>query len=295
MIRSMTAYGRASEVIGGKEILVELKSVNNRYFDCSVKISRAYGFLEEKIKGYLQSHGIARGKVEVYVGIEVLESTATSVAVDKGYAEQYIRALQDLRDSFGLPDDISVMKVAENREVFRVVKAEEDLEKDWEDVSTVLQQAVDAFVAMREREGENLKRDLLEKKQHLMEMAEQVGKRSAECTAGYAAKLEQRLKQVLDTHSIEVDSQRILTECAIFADKVAVDEELVRLGSHFKAFDDILDSDEPVGRKLDFLLQEMNRETNTIGSKASDSDIAHTVVDMKCELEKIREQIQNLE
>ncbi len=295
MIKSMTAYGRASRVIGGKDILVELKSVNNRYFDCSVKISRAYGFMEEKIKSYLQSHGIARGKVEVYVGIDILENADTKIHLDRAYAEQYLQALYELRDVFGLQDDITVMGVAKNHEIFTEIKPEEDMEKDWAEVSEVLGEAVDAFVAMREREGENLKADLLAKKQNLMVMAEQVGKRSAECTAGYAAKLEQRLRQVLDTHSIEVDAGRILTECAIFADKIAVDEELVRLSSHFGAFDEILESNEPVGRKLDFLLQEMNRETNTIGSKASDSDIARTVVDMKCELEKIREQIQNLE
>lgn len=291
----MTAYGRAQALVGGKDILAEIKSVNNRYFDCTVKISRLYGFLEDKVKSYLQQNGISRGKVEVYIGVDVVENIGMEINLDHAYAESYVNALKKLRDEFELRDDISVMSVAQNRDIFTVKKPDEDIEKDWEDVKTVLDSALAAFIEMRSKEGANLRADLISKKEGLVVLADKIAARSAECTAAYGAKLEQRLRQVLETYDIEIDSQRILTECAIFADKTAVDEELVRLGSHFKAFDEIMDSDEPVGRKLDFLLQEMNRETNTIGSKANDSEIAHIVVDMKCELEKIREQIQNLE
>jgi len=295
MLKSMTAYGRASALVGGKDILVEIKSVNNRYFDCTVKISKLYGFLEEKVKNYLQQNGISRGKVDVYVGIDVVENIGLEINLDSAYAGSYINALYKLRDEFGLKDDVSVMRVAQNKDIFTLKKPEEDTEKDWEEVKTVVDSALAEFISMREKEGANLRADLMAKKEGLVAITEKIAAKSAECTAAYGARLEQRLRQVLDTYDIELDSQRILTECAIFADKTAVDEELVRLGSHFKAFDEIMDSDEPVGRKLDFLLQEMNRETNTIGSKANDSEIAHMVVDMKCELEKIREQIQNLE
>ena len=291
----MTAYGRAKEQVGAKNITVELKSVNNRYLDCQVKISRAYSFLEEKVKGYIQSAGISRGKLDVYIGVELTESEGTLVTLDEAYTESYIAALKKLRDSFGLADDISVMGVAANRDIFTVTKAEEDAEKDWEEIRSVLDKALAEFVAYREREGERLHRDLAEKKAHLMELVSVISARSAEVIAGYRDRLEAKLKAVLDDNKIDLNEQRILTECAIFADKVAIDEELVRLGSHFVSFDEMFEGTEPVGRKLDFLLQEMNRETNTIGSKAQDSDIAKVVIEMKNELEKIREQIQNLE
>ena len=256
MPKSMTAFGRATGSAGGKNYTVEIKSVNNRYLDCSVRLPRAYGFLEEKILGFIKGRGITRGKLDVYVGIEVTGSEGATVELDSAYAEAYVKALRKLRDISGLTDDISVMTVAQNRDLFIVKKPEEDAERDWAELLPVLSEAN---------------------------------------TRNYREKLIARLKQTLDGLDIEFDGSRILTECAIFADRTAVDEELVRLKSHFDAFDAAMNSSEPVGRRLDFLLQEMNREVNTTGSKSNDAEIAALVVDAKCALEKIREQIQNLE
>lgn len=295
MARSMTAFGRASEVIGGREILCEIRSVNNRYLDASVKVPRAYGALEERAKAYLSAAGVARGKVDVTISVNLLTNTAAGVKLDPVYAAGYISALRELRDAFSLPDDITTMRVAQNKDVFVFTHGEEDIEEVWADVKTVYDKALEAFLARRESEGENLKNDLLEKKKELEKLAAIVGERAASYTEEYRARLEARLRTVLEDHHLSPDENRILTECAIFADKTAVDEELVRLSSHFKAFDEIFSSGEPVGRKLDFLLQEMNRETNTIGSKCADAKTSAVVVEMKCLLEKIREQVQNLE
>ena len=297
MIRSMTAYGRAEGSSNGKNMLVEIKSVNNRYFDCSVKVSRLYGFLEEKIKNFLQNNGIARGKVDVYVSIDIVESLGVRIDLDEAYAQGYIEALRVLRDKFSLSDDISVMTVAQNRDIFNVVKPEEDIEQDWQDLLPVLKEALNAFTQMRIREGENLRVDILKKIEQLEKMRHVIAARAGDAAEAYRQRLESKLRQVLSDNNINIepDSSRIITECAIFADKTAVDEEMVRLCSHFEAFRSALNADEPVGRKLDFLLQEMNREVNTTGSKVSDADLTALVVEMKCELEKIREQIQNLE
>ncbi|MCI8590443.1 MAG: YicC family protein [Clostridiales bacterium] len=295
MIRSMTAYGRAKEQIGTKQILVEIKSVNSRYLDTQVKIARAYGYLEDKIKTYIKNQGLARGKIEIFVGIDVTASESAFVALDDIYTKSYINALKRLRDDYGLADDMTVMSIAANRDIFSVVKEDEDTEKEWADVKIVLDKALASFLAAREAEGERLMNDLVQKKAHLVCLTGEIAEKSAENLAAYRDKLEGRLKTILDDNNLKIDEQRILTECAIFADKVAIDEEIVRLHSHFKAFDEIFAGTEPVGRKLDFLLQEMNRETNTIGSKAQDAQIARLVIEMKNELEKIREQIQNLE
>lgn len=295
MTRSMTAYGRAETESGGKRITAELKSVNSRYFDCTVKIPRLYGFLEERVKSYLQSHGISRGKVDVYIGVELIESSGTEVALDEVYLKSYLGALHRLRDSYGLADDISVMTVAKNSDIFSVRSAEEDPEQDWNAVQTALDAALDGFCAMREREGENLRRDIIAKRDKLRLLRADVAARSEESVAGYRSRLEGKLRAVLGELNMEFDSQRILTECAIYADRISIDEELVRLESHFGAVDAIINSPEPSGRKLDFLVQEMNREVNTIGSKCSDAGIAAVVVEMKSEIEKIREQIQNIE
>ncbi|MBE6671219.1 MAG: YicC family protein [Ruminococcaceae bacterium] len=295
MIRSMTAYGRATGSAEGKEITAEIKSVNSRFLDCNIKISRMYSFLEDRVREYIQTKGIKRGKIDIYIGVDVLEKVGVELRLDEAYTESYIKALENLRDRFGLKDDISVMRIAQNRDIFAVVTPDEDMEKDWEVIRPVLDSAIDMFIAQREREGEKLKADLLIKKANLMEMADRIEKMSAECIEAYSAKLENRLRQVLEKHNIEIDSARILTECAIFADKVAVDEEVVRLRSHFDEFDKILENGGAVGKNMDYLLQEMNREVNTTGSKANDADMAHLVVNMKSELEKIREQIQNLE
>ena len=294
MARSMTAYGRSTGTVNGKSITVEIKSVNSRYFDPSIKITRNYSYLEEKIKAYIQTR-ISRGKVDFWLGVELVDNVGCDISLDRSYVESYIKALNTLRDEFGLKDDISVMRVAANRDVFIITKPEEDIEQTWNEVLPFVDEALRAFTAMREREGANLCQDLYEKKENIKRIVSLVSEKSAKCVSLHREKLEARIKQLLEGYQINIDEQRILTESAIFADKIAIDEEIVRLSSHFKAFDEILLSKEPIGRKLDFLVQEMNRETNTIGSKCNDAEIAHFVVDIKCELEKIREQVQNLE
>ena len=297
MIRSMTAFGRAvrTGTADGKNITVELKSVNNRYLDCSVKISRAYSFLEDRVRQYVQAKGISRGKLDVYVGVEVVENVGMTIDIDKAFAGSYIAALRTLCDEFGLKDDISVMTVAQNREIFTVTKPEEDAERDWLSIQPVLDEAIAAFLKVRETEGEKLKADILDKLAKIEKIAEKIKTHSEEDVAAYKTKFETRLKALLADNMVELNPQMVLTECAVYADRVAIDEELVRLGCHFDAMREIFKSDEPVGRKLDFLMQEMNRETNTIGSKASNVEIAALVVEVKSELEKIREQLQNIE
>ena len=295
MIKSMTSFGRARSTVGGKDITVELKSVNNRFFDCSVKLPRAFSFLEEKIKPYLQSKSISRGKVDVYVTINVIDTPDVSFDIDEGYAAAYISALQALGDRFGLANDVSIMSVAKNPDIFIIKKSEEDAERDWADLSVVLDEAIEKFLSARVREGENIRRDLCKKVESIKERVDEIEKLSLSDTASYRERLEARLREMLSDNRIVFDENRILTECAIFADKIAIDEELVRLRSHFDGFETILESDEPAGRKLDFLVQEINRETNTIGSKCQNASIARLVVDIKCDIEKIREQIQNIE
>ena len=295
MVRSMTGFGRCRETVNGLDITVEIKSVNSRFFDCGVKISRAYGYLEERVKPYLQSKGLSRGKVDVWISIDVLDSGEVSIALDEGYLRGYLDALYRLRDAYGLRDDISVMSVARNSELFQVTKPQEDIERDWASVVTVLERATEAFLAVREREGESLAADMRAKIEEIRAKVDEIEQLSAADIESYRSRLAQRIREALVDNQITPDETRLLTECAIHADKVAVDEELVRLRTHFGAFAEILDSGEPVGRKLDFLLQEMNREINTTGSKCNDAQIAQRVVEVKCGLEKIREQIQNLE
>ena len=296
MIKSMTAFGRARKSIGGKDITVEIRSVNNRFFDCSVKLPRSFSFLEEKIKPYLQSKSVSRGKVDVYIGIDVIDSPVPDITIDKGYATAYINALEELSQCYPLlTDDISVMRVAQNHDIFVIRKSDENIEKEWTDVREVLDEALERFIAARQSEGSNIERDIKNKVNNIIALTEKIESISSSDITGYREKLEARLRDMLSDNKLVFEESRILTECAIFADKIAIDEELVRLRSHFTAFDDILNSNEPAGRKLDFLLQEMNRETNTIGSKCQNASIARIVVDVKCELEKIREQIQNIE
>ena len=295
MIKSMTSFGRARNTVGGKDITVELKSVNNRFFDCSVKLPRAFSFLEEKIKPYLQSKSISRGKVDVYITINVIDTPDVSFDIDESYASAYISALQKLGETFGLANDVSIMSVAKNPDIFIIKKSEDDAERDWADLSVVLDEAIEKFLSARVREGENIRRDLCKKVETIKARVDEIEKISLTDTSSYREKLEARLREMLSDNRIVFDENRILTECAIFADKIAIDEELVRLRSHFDGFAAILESDEPAGRKLDFLVQEINRETNTIGSKCQNSSIAHLVVDIKCDIEKIREQIQNIE
>lgn len=295
MIKSMTAYGRGRRTTEEKDITAEIKSVNSRYLDCSVKLPHRYAFLEDKIRAYIQKKGITRGKVDLYIGVDTLADTEVKISVDRAYTEGYLAALYTLRDEFHLPDDISVMRVAADRNVFTLRRAEDDEARDWEEISAVLDVAIDNFLAVRAAEGEKIEKDICAKIEYIKETAAKIADYSAEEIASYNAKLTERIKQILDDNRVTVDEGRILTEAAIYADRVAIDEELTRLSCHFGAFYDILAAGEPCGRKLDFLLQEINRETNTIGSKAQSLDIAKLVVTIKAELEKIREQIQNIE
>ena len=297
MANSMTAFGRAKALSadGSKNITCEIKSVNSRYLDCTVKISRIYSYLEEKVKAYLTQKGVSRGKVEIYIGVEIIEQKGIETALDSAAAASYIEALHKLRDEFGLFDDISVMRVAQNRELFCVVRPDEDAEKDWQDVLSVLDPAIDSFLERRAAEGQRLVADIAQKIEGIRKTVKKISELSQADIQGYSQKLTERIKKLLSDFDVEMSEQRILTEAAIFADKAAIDEEMVRLESHFKTFYEIVEGSEPAGRKLDFLLQEMNREINTTGSKANNSEIAHLVVDVKAELEKIREQIQNIE
>jgi uncharacterized protein (TIGR00255 family) len=291
----MTAFGRAESETEGRKITVELKSVNSRYFECSVRMPRSLGFSDDKVKSFLCANGISRGKVDVGITVERVVPLPVKVGIDKAYAEGYIAALRDLRDEYGLADDISVMRVAANRDIFTFEKEAEDLEKDWEIVSPVIADALSAFLTAREEEGARLVRDLNAKVEGVALIVNEIEKISLADVAGARERIEGRLRKVLEDLNFAVDENRILAECAMYSDKIAIDEELVRLRSHFDAYAKITASGEPAGRKLDFLMQEMNREINTIGSKCQNSAAAHLVVDVKCEFEKIREQIQNIE
>ena len=295
MLRSMTAFGRAEAETDGKKITVELRSVNSRYFECSVRMPRSLGFADDKVKSYLGANGISRGKVDVSISVERIEPLPVKVGIDKAYAEGYIAALRELADTYELRDDISVMRVASNRDVFTFEKEAEDSEKDWEVISPVIDSALAAFLTARAEEGERLRADLDGKIGNVKAFVDKIEELSASDTAAARTRIETRLKRILGDLGLVADEGRILSECAIYADKIAIDEELVRLRSHFEAYEKIVSAGEPAGRKLDFLMQEMNREINTIGSKCQNSDTAHIVVDVKCEFEKIREQIQNIE
>lgn len=292
VIQSMTGYGRSEKIVGGRDIAVEIRSVNHRYFDYSSRISRGYGFLDAKLKTFLQNR-IARGKIDLYVSVETLESADAEVMVNHSLAKGYIEALKELQSRYGLRDDISVMKVARYSDLFTVRQAPEDEDEIWAAVSEVAETAFSAFSAMRQAEGSHLKEDFLNRTNTVLELVSKVEKRSPQTVSEYRQKLLQRLHEILSDANI--DEQRVLTEAAVFADKVSVAEETVRLRSHISQFYSMLESGESIGRKLDFLVQEMNREANTIGSKCVDAEIAHLVVDIKAEIEKIREQVQNVE
>ena len=295
MIRSMTAFGRAKAQGNEMDITVEMRSVNSRFLDPNIKLPRAYMFLEDILRTYIQTQMTSRGKVDLYLTVERRDNAAGAPVPDLAYAKAYLDALITLRDTFALKDDISVMSLVRNPEIFRNEKKEEDLEQIYAMILPVLDEARDGYVEMRTKEGERIYRDLCEKLSHLKELVCEIEKISHEDTVGYRDKLESRIRAILEEHEVSVDENRLLTECAIWQDKIAIDEELVRLRSHFEAFYEIAALPEPSGRKLDFLMQEMNRETNTIGSKANNAKIARIVVDMKGELEKMREQIQNIE
>ena len=292
MIRSMTGYGRGQQLLHGRSITVEIRSVNHRYFEFSCRTPRGCAFLEDRLKRTLQQ-AISRGKVEVSLTLQTVESRGGAVAVDHALAGQYLTALRALAAEYGLTDDLTLSTVARLPDLFTVCRGEEDEEELAADVLSVLQEALDRFVAMREAEGERLRADVLSRLFTLEEHLAFVEERSPQTVAEYRARLTAKLNELLG--GAVADEARILTEAAIVADRLAVDEETVRLHSHIAQLRGILDCAEPVGRKLDFLVQVMNRETNTIGSKCSDTAIAGHVVEMKSEIEKIREQIQNIE
>lgn len=295
MIYSMTAFGLGSTRCEEYNVTTEIRSVNNRFLDCSVRLPRAYSYLEEKIKGYLTQKGITRGKIDVSVSVELLSSDIASVRLDKGLAEAYIKALGELRDAFSLRDDISVMRVAQFEGVLCTEKPEHQAEKDWNMILPSLSDAVDMFIAARKSEGERIEKDIRAKIANISSITPRIAEYSDTDVKTKRDRLTERIKKLMGEEGIEPDEGRLLTECALFADRIAIDEELVRLSSHFDAFYEILGAGGAAGRKLDFLLQEMNRETNTIGSKCSNIEISKLVVEIKSELEKIREQIQNIE
>ena len=292
MIRSMTGYGRCQQIRNGRDISVEIRSVNHRFFEFSARIPRVYGYLEEKMKSFVQSK-VSRGKVDVNVTVFTIEGKESEVEINKSLAQGYIEALRELKDEFGLLDDLSLSSISRFGDIFSVRKAAEDEEAVWADVQVVAQEAVDHFIAMRETEGKRLKADVLEKLHHIEEIVSQIEARSPQTVANYRERLTAKMQEVLQDKN--VDEQRLLLEAAIYSEKIAVDEETVRLKSHLKQFYQLLETDQAVGRKLEFLVQELNRETNTIGSKAQDIEITGMVVEIKSEIEKLREQIQNIE
>ena len=292
MVRSMTGYGHAQATLHGRDISVEIRSVNHKYFDFSVRTSRGYSFVEDKIRNCVKER-VSRGKIDVYVTILTVDETAAQVILNRSLAEGYIKALHELGAEFGLTDDITVSSVARYSDIFTVKRAEQDEDEIWNDLSGVLDEAVGHFVSMRETEGVKLRDDVMNRMEHILGVVERIEQLSPQTLENYKARLRAKIEELLGDAS--VDEQRLLTETAIFADKIAVDEETVRLRSHFDQMGKMLDSGEAVGRKLDFIVQGMNREANTIGSKCQNSDVAHMVVEIKAEIEKIREQIQNIE
>lgn len=292
MVRSMTGFGRAQASVEGFNITVEIRSVNHRYFEFYAKLPRTYSFLEEKVKSLL-STGISRGKVECSLQLEATADESVLVSVNEPLAKGYVDAVTQISEKFNIPQDLTALSVARFSDVLSVSKAPVDEDELWAKVSPVVQSALDNFVSMRETEGEKLSEDVLSRAATIIDNVSYIEERSPETVKAYSEKLLERMKTVLgDT---QIDEARILTEAAIYADKVAVAEETVRLRSHIEQLHGMLNSNEAVGRKLDFLVQEINREANTIGSKAQDVDIARRVIDIKAEVEKIREQIQNIE
>ena len=292
MIRSMTGYGRAVMTLNGREITVELRSVNNRFLDCNVKLPRAFSYAEDAVKQKIKEQ-VSRGKVDVFISVNTTAGENVKISLNSPVLEGYLEALRTIAADYGVREDISATSLTRFPEVFLMEKPEEDEAQNTADIVAVAQQAVSAYNAMRETEGAALAADLRAHAAVILSYVEKVEARSPVTVAEYRARLESKLREVLE--STTIDESRILTEAAIFADKVAVDEETLRLRSHLNQLEGLLQSGGAIGRKLDFLLQEMNREANTIGSKGNDLEQTRNVVEIKAELEKIREQIQNIE
>ena len=292
MIQSMTGFGRCQKTLGSRDITVEIKAVNHRYLEFSSRLPRSLGFIEDKLKAQVQSR-IARGKVEVSVTVAEQKGSASRVTLNEGLALSYLEELRIFARKNGLTDDLTLSDFCRLPDLFTTRMAEVDEDALWRDISETADGALDSFIAMRRREGEKLSADLAAKLYNILTLVEAVERRSPETVEAYRQRLYKKLGELLADR--QIDDSRVLTEAALFADKVAVDEETVRLRSHIHQFRHILTLEEPVGRKLDFLVQEMNREANTIGSKAQDAEMARIVVELKSEIEKVREQIQNIE
>ncbi len=292
MALSMTGFGRGNNLNELIEVTAEIRAVNHRYFEFSARMPRSCSFLEDKLKALCNSR-ISRGKTELFITIEAKKASGGEIIVNEEYVEAYLKAAKSLSKKYHLKNDITVSRLTESGDAFTFKKTVLDEETLEEAIIPAVNSAIDAFIEMRRAEGERLAADLIEKTNAIISNVEFIEQRSPETVKAYRERLEQKIKEVLADSNI--DEQRIITEAAIFADKVAVDEETVRLRSHIKQFNDMLNSNEPVGRKLDFIVQEMNRETNTIGSKAQDTEILNRVVDNKAIIEKIREQVQNIE
>ncbi len=292
MIRSMTGYGRACNTIEGREITVEIRSVNNRYLDCNVKLPRIYSYVEDQVKQAVKDH-VSRGKVDVFITVINTAGEEVKVTLNKPVLEGYLAAMQQVAADYPVRDDISVTALTRLPDVFVTEKPDVDEEARANEIIAVVSAALDQYDHMRTVEGAALERDLLNRRETILSLVERVEARSPVTIAEYRARLQAKMQEVLE--STTIDESRILTEAAVFADKIAVDEETVRLRSHLDQLQQMLADGGAIGRKLDFLLQEMNREANTIGSKGNDLEQARNVVDIKAELEKIREQVQNIE
>ncbi len=292
MIKSMTGYGRAEQSTDEMDVAVELKSVNHRYLEFSARVPRNYAFLEERLKRYFQQR-VSRGKLDVFVSIDASRQPGVAVELNEPLAEAYAAALRRLAVCAGLPEESLLSHIAQYPDLMNVRKETPDEEAVWSLVEPAAEEALAAFMRMREAEGQRMKQDVLERLEAILRQVAFVESRSPETVKNYRERIEQKVRELLG--DAQVDEQRLLTETALFADKVAVAEETVRLRSHMDQVRALLESGEPVGRKLDFIVQEMNREANTIGSKAQDMEVTRAVVEIKSEIEKIREQIQNIE
>lgn len=292
MIKSMTGFGRGHSILNGRDITVEIRAVNHRYFEFNSRLPRSIGFAEERLKSMLQEH-IHRGKVEVSVLLSSVEQADEKIIINREIVRDYVEALRSVREEFSLQDDLSLSDIMRMPDAFTVVKTETDEEQLWLDIKATAEEAMAHFLAMREAEGERMKQDILSRLAKIEEWVGEIEKASPQLVADYRKRLYDKMSDVLD--SVNIDESRILLEAGIFSEKTAVDEETVRLHSHIAQFRSMLEGGGQVGRKLDFLVQEMNRETNTIGSKVQDIRVTGIVVDQKSEIEKIREQIQNIE
>ncbi len=292
MVKSMTGYGRCREIVNGRDILVEVKSVNSRYMDANIKTGRLYTALEDKLKN-LASAYISRGKVDLYLTIENIDGDKVNLTVNKEYLESYIHLLRHIKMEYGLSGEVTVQTIAGKPDIFSQTKADEDMEEVWACVEPVANKAFDIFLQMRKAEGEKMAADLLGHLETLEGIRKELVAKAPQVVAESNERMQNRIRELLG--NVPADESRLLTECAVFADKADISEELARLDSHFQQFRSMLEEEIPVGRKLDFLVQEINRECNTIGSKSNDTAFAKLVIEAKSVVEKIREQIQNIE